>query len=101
VPQKLLNYMASGTPVVSFAGSTRYIVDGRSGVVIPNDDVGAFATGILRLLADGTLRTALGTEAKRYAAERLSWSATAASLEAVYARLRSERASKTAQSSVQ
>ena len=99
VPQKLLNYMASGTPVVSFAGSTRYIVDGRSGVVISNDNVEAFAAGILRLLADGTLRSALGAEAKRYAAEKLSWSATAMSLEAVYARLLSERQPRAAQSS--
>jgi glycosyltransferase involved in cell wall biosynthesis len=99
VPQKLLNYMASGTPVVSFAGSTRYIVDGHSGVVISNENVEEFAAGILRLLADGTLRSALGTEAKRYAAEKLSWSATAMSLEAVYARLLSERQLQAAQSS--
>jgi len=91
VPQKLLNYMASGTPVVSFAGSTRYVVDGASGLVIPNDDVAAFAAGILRLLADDALRRRLGQEARRYAAERLSWSATAQSLEAVYARLAPER----------
>lgn len=87
VPQKLLNYMASGTPVVSFEGSTRYVVDGKSGLVIANDDVEAFAAGILRLLADDALRSSLGREAQRYAADRLSWSATAGALEAVYAQL--------------
>ena len=101
VPMKLLNYMASGTAVVSFEGSTRYIVNGHSGVVIPNDDVEAFAAGILRLLGDATLRSSLGTEAKNYAAERLSWSATASSLEAVYARLLRERRAKAAQPTAQ
>ena len=91
VPQKLLNYMASGTPVVSFAGSTRYVVDGESGLVIANDDVEGFAAGILRLLGDEELRSSLGRNAQRYAAERLSWSATAQSLEVVYGRLAAGR----------
>lgn len=54
VPMKLLNYMASGAPIVSFEGSSRYLVDGQSGIVVPNEDVRSFAAGVLGLLADPT-----------------------------------------------
>ena len=87
VPQKLLNYMAAGTPIVSFEGSTRYIVDGHSGVVIGNEDVRGFADGILRLLHDPATAARIGQEAQEYARQSLSWSATAAMIEGVYDRV--------------
>jgi glycosyltransferase involved in cell wall biosynthesis len=87
VPQKLLNYMASGAPIVSFEGSTRYIVDGVSGFVAPNADIRSFADGILRLLADRSMASAFGREAQEFARNTLSWSASAAMIEQVYDRV--------------
>ena len=60
IPQKLLNYMASGTPVVSFAGSAKLLTHERSGLVVPDADVTAFAAAVLRLMADADLRRRLG-----------------------------------------
>lgn len=92
VPQKLLNYMAAGTPIVSFEGSTRYIVDGRSGIVVANEDVRAFASGILRLLADPAAARQFGREAQDFARKSLSWSATAVMIEGVYDQMLQSRA---------
>ena len=87
VPQKLLNYMAAGAPIVGFAGSTPYIVDGRSGIVVPNEDVRAFAAGILRLLDDHENAGRIGLEAQEYARKSFAWSATASMIEGVYDRV--------------
>lgn len=87
VPQKLLNYMASGVPIVSFEGSTRYIVDGQSGIVVPNEDVRAFANGVQRVLDDPGMAATLGQAAREFARKSLSWSATAELIECVYDRV--------------
>lgn len=87
VPQKLLNYMASGAPIVSFAGSTRYIENGKSGIVVANGDVPAFARGTLELLADLTDARRLGDAARRYAQASLTWDACATAIENVYERI--------------
>lgn len=87
VPMKLLNYMASGAPIVTFAGSSRYLVDGASGVVVANEDVDAFATGILGLLADPAHAERVGREAQAFARRSLSWGASAAMIERVYDRV--------------
>lgn len=87
VPQKLLNYMASGSPIVTFEGSSRYLVDGQSGLVVANEDVSAFGRAILGLLEDPVMARRLGTAARTFARNTLSWTATAAMIETVYDRL--------------
>jgi glycosyltransferase involved in cell wall biosynthesis len=87
VPMKLLNYMASGAPIVTFDGSSRYLVDGRSGIVVPNEDVRSFAAGILGLLADPANAERVGREAQAFARKSLSWGASAAMIERVYDRV--------------
>lgn len=91
VPMKLLNYMASGAPIVSFEGSSRYLVDGQSGIVVPNEDVRSFAAGILGLLADPARAERLGLEAQAFARKSLSWGASATMIERVYDRVLGDR----------
>ena len=88
LPQKLLNYMAAGRPVVSFAGSAKHLVDGVNGVVVKDSDTEAFARAIDGLLADQSRAARLGAAAKDLIHGRLSWDATAEQVEGVYDRLR-------------
>ena len=87
IPQKLLNYMASGTPVVSFAGSAKLLEHERSGLVVPNADVTAFAAAVLRLMVDADLRRRLGACAQDIVAREYSWDQVARRVELVYARV--------------
>jgi glycosyltransferase involved in cell wall biosynthesis len=84
LPQKLLNYMAAGKPVVSFEGSAKHLVDGEHGVVVADNDTEAFAAAIDQLLADTAFASRLGEAGRRMVRSRLSWSAAANEIEAVY-----------------
>ena len=84
VPQKLLNYMAAGKAIASFAGSARYIENEKSALVVENADVGAMAQAILRLLDDGALAARLGQGARRFLDGELSWDNSALVVERVY-----------------
>lgn len=92
IPQKLLNYMASGTPVVSFAGSAKLLKHERSGLVVPNADVTAFAAAVLRLMVDADLRRRLGACAQDIVAREYSWDQVARRVELVYARVAAKAA---------
>jgi glycosyltransferase involved in cell wall biosynthesis len=87
LPQKLLNYMAAGRPVVSFAGSARHLVDGEHGVVVEDHDTEGFAQAIDRLLRDDELAARMGAAGKELVRNNLSWDATATEVEGVYDRL--------------
>jgi glycosyltransferase involved in cell wall biosynthesis len=91
LPQKLLNYMAAGKPVVSFEGSAKHLVDGEHGVVVADNDTEAFAAAIDQLLADTAFASRLGEAGRRMVLSRLSWGAAAEEIEAVYEKLLSAR----------
>jgi len=86
-PQKLLNYMAAGKPIVSFRGSGQILDHGRTGWLVEGHDAAAFALGTLRCLDDPDLARALGRAARRRAAAHYRWDAAATLIEAVYHRL--------------
>lgn len=66
----LLEAMAMGVPVVALAAmGTKDILASRRGCLVPADDPEAFATELLRLLADPALRQRLSDEARTYAGE--------------------------------
>ncbi len=88
VPLKLLNYMASGRPIVSFEGSSRYLVDNESGIVVQNDDIEAFAEGIVRAVREPAWGEELGARARAFARNNLSWNAACKQLNEVYEGLR-------------
>ena len=87
IPQKLLNYMASGRPIVSFSGSAPPLTHERNALLADDGDVGEFAQAILRLLDDSSLSARLAGEAQRTVGQDHDWSRVAAQVEAVYADL--------------
>jgi glycosyltransferase involved in cell wall biosynthesis len=86
-PQKLLNYMAAGKASVSFAGSAGSLENGVQGLVVPDEDVTAFAEAILQLLDDPGLAQEMGLEAQAHVTAAFSWGSVAKRAEAVYNRL--------------
>jgi glycosyltransferase involved in cell wall biosynthesis len=84
IPQKLLNYMAAGAPIVSFAGSAKAIVHGKTGWVVPDGDVAAFAAGIDHLLGDDALAEELGRNARDEARVSYSWDGIARKVGDIY-----------------
>jgi glycosyltransferase involved in cell wall biosynthesis len=91
IPQKLLNYMATGRPIVSYAGSAKLIEHGRSALVVADGDVQAFADATLHLLASPELGRELGANARRLVEAQYSWDRTAARVESVYEEVLGER----------
>ena len=84
MPQKLLNYMASGRPVVSFAGSAKMLEHEKSGLIVRDGDVPALAAGIIRLMRDPDLAARLGERARALVTDQFSWDEVAAGVERVY-----------------
>jgi glycosyltransferase involved in cell wall biosynthesis len=84
LPQKLLNYLAAGIPVVSFAGSAKHIVTGEHGLVVADGDTAGFARAVGRLLDEPALAARLGSNGRELVRSELSWDATARKVEAVY-----------------
>jgi glycosyltransferase involved in cell wall biosynthesis len=87
MPQKILNYMATGCPIVSFAGSAKHLTHERTGLIVADDDIQGFAEGMLRLIADKELARSLGAAARACARDEWGWSRAAERIEAVYDRL--------------
>jgi glycosyltransferase involved in cell wall biosynthesis len=87
IPQKLLNYMAAGRPIVSFAGSAKHLRHGELGLVVANDDVTGFAEAIDHLLDDTMLARALGENARAHVRAERSWEGAAEQIEAVFDRV--------------
>jgi glycosyltransferase involved in cell wall biosynthesis len=87
IPQKLLNYMAAGKGIVCSAGSAKLLEHERTGLIVPNGDVSAFAAAIVRLAANPAYSDALGSTARDYVERNYSWDQAAERLEHVYARV--------------
>jgi glycosyltransferase involved in cell wall biosynthesis len=79
LPMAILEGLASGLPLVATAvGEVPTVVtDGRTGVLVPSEDVDLLVAGIVNLLQDSTKRLRLGAAAKNlikeeYSAERMT-----------------------------
>lgn len=84
---KILNYMATGLPTVTFEGQVSREFLGTLGVYAPRGDVEALAEGMLRLATDATGRARIGQALRRRAEERFSWEQAGRTLLQVYASL--------------
>lgn len=84
VPQKSLNYMAAGLPIVSFRGSGRHLVDGDTALLAEDGDIEGFAAAIERILDDPALARRLGQAAQGHARSAMSWERSATLVEQVY-----------------
>ena len=87
IPQKLLNYMAARKAVVTFAGSAKVLKHCQSGLVVPDNNIEAFAAACVRLLDDERLAEALGDNARQHVEHQCTWERAGEATEAVYRRL--------------
>jgi len=81
----LLEAQASGVPVVAFSltGVAETVMHGETGLLLEPDS-NALAEGILRLLADSTLRQKMGVKARQFVLERHTWDTCAQKMLSVY-----------------
>ena len=84
LPQKLLNYMASGVPVVAFAGSAKLNEHGRTGLVVRNGDTDALAQAMAQVIDDPALGRSLGRAAREVVLAGHSWDQVAQRVEQVF-----------------
>lgn len=84
---KLLNYVAAGIPVISFAGTAKLIVHDQTGWIIENNRTDLFAQAIDHLLNHRDRAESIGAAAKAYALANLSWDRIAQRGEDVYRQL--------------
>jgi glycosyltransferase involved in cell wall biosynthesis len=83
-PQKLLNYMAAGKPVVCFRAAGQDLRHGETGWLVDQPTAEAFAGGIRSLLLDADLRRRLGKNARRLVEQEFGWQKTATQVDALY-----------------
>ncbi|OGX11591.1 MAG: hypothetical protein A2351_06280 [Omnitrophica bacterium RIFOXYB12_FULL_50_7] len=83
-PLKIVEYMASGKPVVaSDVGEVRNMLEG-AGLLVEPGNPEAFAKGILKLVGDEALRKTMATAARQRAATKYNWRCSVENLERAY-----------------
>jgi glycosyltransferase involved in cell wall biosynthesis/2-polyprenyl-3-methyl-5-hydroxy-6-metoxy-1,4-benzoquinol methylase len=89
IPVALLDALALGLPTVATAarGADEVIEHLRSGLLVPKDDAGAFASAVGELLADPGLRARLGEEGRRRVDAHFGAERWMTAIEAVYRRV--------------
>ncbi len=88
-----LEAAAAGRPSIGTrdCGAAEAVVDGETGLLVPQGDAAAAAEALMRLLENEDLRTRMG-QAGRRRAEQLTWARLAERLQAQYESLASGRA---------
>jgi glycosyltransferase involved in cell wall biosynthesis len=84
IPQKLLNYMAAGRPVVSFSGSAKIVIDRVDGLVVENGNVHAFSEAMLELVFNSELGHTLAAAGLKSMRSQYSWNSAAKKTLTVY-----------------
>jgi glycosyltransferase involved in cell wall biosynthesis len=86
-PLKIVEYMASGKPVVaSDVGEVRNMLDG-AGLLVEPGRPEAIAKGILELAGDEKLRKTLAAAARQRAETKYNWTCSAGNLEKAYKKI--------------
>jgi glycosyltransferase involved in cell wall biosynthesis len=81
---KLLNYMATGLPSVTFDTPVAREILGELGVYARPGDAASLADALAGLLGDGSARAQLGHALRERALTHFSWRAAAEQIEAIY-----------------
>ncbi len=84
IPLKLLNYLAAGRPVVSFANSAPGLRHGETAWLVEDGDSGGLGRGILTLLADRDMAERLGERGRRHVEAHHTWDRMGRLTEDVY-----------------
>jgi glycosyltransferase involved in cell wall biosynthesis len=90
IPMKLINYMAVGKPIVSFAGSDQIIQHGKTGWVVRNKSPQSFSAGISYLLNNRELAEEMGINARNYIRQNFSWHLRGKEIIKIYQKLLSK-----------
>lgn len=79
MPNAVLEAMACGLPVIAtnIAGNEELIVDNRTGLLVPPENVGFLRTALERLLPEPALRFTMGQASRRRVEEHYSWTRVA------------------------
>lgn len=87
LPNSLIESLAAGRAVVAsrVAGIPDVVEDERNGLLVPEKDPDALAAALTRLARKPETRARLGAEARRRAAESLTWDAASRAFEECYA----------------
>lgn len=88
-----LEAAAAGLPVVTYrsGGTGEAVVDGRTGVLCPEGDIGSLSSALCRLLTDDALRRSLGEAGRQRVVEHFDVRARTLQLEAEYDRIAAGR----------
>jgi glycosyltransferase involved in cell wall biosynthesis len=81
---KVMEYMALGKPIVSFDLKESRFSAGDAALYVENNDVAAFADGILKLIHDRELSTRMGEIGRKRVDESLSWQKQSGNLLTAY-----------------
>src|SRR5262249_44316394 len=81
---KVMEYMALGKPVVSFALKETQVSAGQAAVFVKPNDEAEFAKAIEQLMDDPERRRRMGEWGRRRVLDALSWDVSAKSLLAAY-----------------
>ena len=86
LPNVVLEAMASGLPVVASAvsGIPLAVIDGATGLLVPEGDAGALRNAVAALVADPEARRRMGAAARRRAEADLTWDAVGARYREAY-----------------
>jgi glycosyltransferase involved in cell wall biosynthesis len=92
-PLALIEAMAAGKPVIAtrVGGVADVVADGRTGLLVEDDDEAGLAAAMTRLAEDPGLRCRMGQEARRQIASRFALEPLTTRLIALYERKLSER----------
>ena len=84
IPQKLLNYMGAGRPVVSFAGSAKIVTNRVDGLIVDNGDIRGLADAMFELVVNWDLGKALSEAALKKILACYTWRSAAKQIQAVF-----------------
>ncbi|PWB75289.1 hypothetical protein C3F09_02710 [candidate division GN15 bacterium] len=87
---------ACGRPIIAsrVGGVPEVILNGRTGLLVPPDDVDALATAITTLAADAAMRQTMGQAAFEYVRDNYSWNKSLDQMTTLYERLIDEHKRK-------
>lgn len=83
-PLKILDAMAVVRPVVACQGSAKAVIDGVTGLVVPEHDPSAMAQAILQLIHNPTRAATMGRHARDLVLTAYTWQTLARRIEAVW-----------------
>jgi len=88
-----LEAAAAGLPVVTYrsGGTGEAVVDGRTGVLCPEGDIGSLSSALCRLLTDDALRRSLGEAGRQRVVDHFDVRTRTLQLEAEYDRVAAGR----------